>query len=122
MSLANILLTAVAALGAIFVLLFFRLIRGLQPDQRKLLAESKPGKIVNVLTAAPVLLLVFGPPQYRVIAAGAFIVGILIMTWVQHRWLLTHGAKRELTNRLLLLSAASLLALTAFSGSMILES
>ena len=122
MSLANILLMAAAALGAIFVLLFFRLISGLEPEQRKLLADSKPGKVVNVLTALPVLLLVFGPPNYRVIAAGAFIVGILIMTWVQHRWLLAHGAKPELTSRLLLLSGASLLALTAFSGSMILGS
>ena len=120
MSAANILLIIAGVLGAFFFVAFFRLMAR-EPVQRTLLIESKPGKAVNLLVTPPlVLLLVFGAPQVQILAAAAIFPAMLIITWHQRRWLLTHGAKHGFVNRLSLVSAMGGLAFAAFASAIVL--
>ncbi|UHQ19735.1 hypothetical protein LVB87_00765 [Lysobacter sp. KIS68-7] len=120
MSFANALLTAAGVLGVTFFFCFFRFITRSHADQRLLLKKSKPGKVVNLLTALPAIALVFGPPQYRIFAAVAFLASGLVLGFVQHRWLRANGAQPQFVNGLRSVSLLSFLALAAFSAAMVL--
>jgi hypothetical protein len=86
-----------------------------------LLVGSKPGKYFNFIVAFPlVIVLVVGSYPFRVAAAVCVIAVIAFLAAYQHKWLVSHGAKRAFLNGLLVSSIGFGVAIALFAGSMVL--
>ena len=115
---ANTLLWVAGILGAVYFFLFFRLVTR-EPDQRAILVATK-NKIGSYLSVPILVLTVFAPSPYKIVAAIAFIPVLAILAWIQHRAMVKHGASPAFLVRLNWTSALCFIALAAFVGSMVL--